>query len=166
MQFELRNLMVVEALSEETACYTAEIWIDGAPAFHASNRGQGSADLYRQLGQYTEAEVNDWLASNRPPRCYRGITLEPTLEFEVACLIDELENVRLLRRQLRTQLVTIEGGQVFSYALRKQPVTLVAKAVLARRPEAEIVNLGGEPALKRAVRILLDQSAHDEACAD
>ena len=40
MLFELRKLTIIEALSEETACYTAQIWIDGALAFEASNRGR------------------------------------------------------------------------------------------------------------------------------
>lgn len=46
MHIELRKLRVVAALSEETACYTAEIWIDGVRSFAASNRGHGGADDY------------------------------------------------------------------------------------------------------------------------
>lgn len=163
MLFELRKLTIIEALSEETACYTAQIWIDGALAFEASNRGQGGADHYRQAGTRTEAEVDAWLKANRTAQRHRGVELEPSLEFEVARLIDEVENSRLLRKQLRTRLVTIEGGNVFSYPLGSRSVAALAQAVLAKNPQAEVVNLGGQAMLRKAVKILQDRSAQDEA---
>jgi hypothetical protein len=58
MRIELKKLKVVVALSEETTCYTAEIWIDGARAFLASNRGHGAADDFHQVGALTEKEVD------------------------------------------------------------------------------------------------------------
>ncbi|MEL4419689.1 hypothetical protein, partial [Shewanella algae] len=88
--------------SEETPCYTAEIWIDGALAFHASNRGHGGADDYRQVSAITEAEVNSWLRVNRPTRSFHGMSFEPDLEHEIARLMDEAEHLGLLRRRKRT----------------------------------------------------------------
>ncbi|EZP69784.1 hypothetical protein BV96_03832 [Sphingomonas paucimobilis] len=158
MRIELRKLKIVKALSEETPCYTAEIWIDGAIAFLASNRGHGGADEYRQVGALTEAEVNAWLKINRPSRSYDGLTLEPDLEHEVARLIDEAEQLALLRRRLRSNIITIEGGAVYTYALKGRPAAAVIAAVRARKPDIGVVNEMGEPGLARAVQILLAQA--------
>lgn len=58
MQIELRKLKLALYLSEETTAYSAEIWIDGELAFHASNQGHGGADLYRQIGRWSEKDVD------------------------------------------------------------------------------------------------------------
>jgi len=155
MLIELRKVRIIKALSEETPCYTAEIWIDGALAFHASNRGHGGADDYRQVGAITEAEVNGWLRSNRPTRSFDGMTFEPNLEDEVARLMDAAEHLALLRRHLRTKIVTIEDGDVFTYPLKGRPAAGLIAAVRAKKPNCEIVNETGDAGLARAVEILL-----------
>jgi hypothetical protein len=155
MLIELRKLRIIKTLSEETPCYTAEIWIDGARAFHASNRGHGAADDYRQLGTVTEAEVNSWLQVNRPQRTFHGKTFEPDLEHEVARLMDEAEQSALLRRRLRTHIVTIEDGTVYTYPLKGRPAQVLTAAIRAKKPSAEIVNETGQAGLARAVQMLL-----------
>ena len=156
MLIELRKLKVIKALSEETSCYTAEIWIDGALAFLASNRGQGGADDYRQNGTITEAEVDRWLKAHRTTRTYQGINLEPSLEQEIATLIDEAESVSALRRRLRTNIVTIEDGAVYSYPLKKRPAEPLIAAIRSKKPTAEILNGADEATLLKAARLTLD----------
>lgn len=155
MLIELRRLKIIKALSEETPCYTAEIWIDGVLSFHASNRGHGGADDYRQAGAMTEAAVNAWLKANRPARAYYGMIFEPDLENEVARLMDEAEHLGLLRRRLRASIVTIEDGEVYTYPLKRRPAAALMSAIRAKKPDIEIVNETGEPGLVRAVHILL-----------
>lgn len=162
MLIELRKLRIIKALSEETPCYTAEIWIDGALAFHASNRGHGGADDYRQAGAITEAEVNSWLRANRPQRSSHGMTFNPELEDEVATLMDQAEQHALIRRRLRTHIVTIEDGAVYTYPLRGRPAVVIAAAIRAKKPDAEIVNDAGEPGIARAVQLLLTAAADRE----
>lgn len=84
MHIELRKLKVVDALSEETTCYSAEIWIDGQRAFLASNRGHGAADDYHAVGSVTEQAVDAWLAANRPVSRLGDSVMPHCLEFEVA----------------------------------------------------------------------------------
>lgn len=158
MLIELRKLKIIQELSEETPCYTAEIWIDGRLAFRASNRGHGGMDDYHQVGSITEAEVNAWLKANRPVPVFQGTELEPDLEHEVARLMDEAENIKMLRRQQRTRIITIEDGKVYTYPLKKRPAAHVIAAIKARKPAVEIINETGDEGLKRAVRILLDQA--------
>lgn len=160
MHIELRKLRVVAALSEETACYTAEIWIDGVRSFAASNRGHGGADDYHQLGSVTEAEVNDWLRANRTARVYRGVTLEPNLEHEVAHLMDVAEQTKSMKRRLRTSVITIESGAVYTYPLKGRPAAAVIAAIRKSKPGAEILNDGADAVITRAVELLL---ARDDA---
>lgn len=155
MLIELRKLRTIKALSEETPCYTAEIWIDGALAFHANNRGHGGADDYRQVGAVTEAEVSNWLRANRPQRSSHGMTFDPDLEHEVATLMDQAEQHALLRRRLRTHIVTIEDGVVYTYPLKGRPAAVIAAAIRAKKPDVEIVNEAGEPGIALVVQLLL-----------
>lgn len=155
MKIELRRINHNPKLSEETNAFSAEIWIDGEPAFEARNQGQGGCDLYRQLGRWCEAEVNVWLKANRPIRPFQGLTLEHDLEAEVGDLLASELEYRRLKRLLRTNLITIERGQIFQYPLRKRPLDLVARAVTATNPAAVIVNEGGDDVIRKAVAIVL-----------
>ncbi len=163
MLIELHKLRIIKALSEETPCYTAEIWIDGALAFHASNRSHGGADDYRQVSAITEAEVNSWLRVNRPTRSFHGMSFEPDLEHEIARLMDEAEHLGLLRRRKRTNVITIEDGEVYTYPLKGRPAATLIAAIRAKKPDIEIVNETGEAGLARAVRVLLAKASdHQE----
>lgn len=155
---ELRKLKIVRALSEETTCYTAEIWIDGRIAFHASNRGHGGADHYRRLGDVTEAEVDAWVKANQAARTVLGHELESSLENHVAVLIDEAEAITTLRRRLRTSIVIVENDQVFSVALRKRPPGPIVAALRAKSPAAEFVDPNDAVLLLKAARLMLDAS--------
>lgn len=155
MKIELRRINYNAKLSEETNAYTAEVWIDGERAFDARNQGQGGCDFYRQIGRWSEAEVSSWLKANRPVRTYQGLTLEHDLEAEVGDLLERELEYRRLKRLLRTNLVTIERGQIFQYPLRKRPLDLVARAVTATNRQAVIVNGGDEGVIRQALAILL-----------
>ncbi|KEQ53761.1 hypothetical protein [Sphingobium chlorophenolicum] len=164
MLIELRKLKIIKALSDETPCYTAEIWIDGALAFLASNRGHGAADDYRQVGALTEHAVNAWLRAHRPTRTFHGHTFEPDMEHEVARLMDEAEQTVLLRRRLRTHVITIEDGDVYTYPLKGRPAAALMSAIRARKAGVEFLNETGAAGLRRAVQLLMAKA--DLADAD
>jgi hypothetical protein len=155
MKIELRRINYNPKLSEETDAFTAELWIDGERAFDVCNQGQGGCDLYRQTGRWTEAEVDAWLKANRPIRPFQGLTLQHDLEAEVGDLLARELEYRRLKRLLRTNLITIERGQIFQYPLRKRSPDLVARAVLATNRQAVIVNGGSDDAIRQALAILL-----------
>ncbi|UXC92949.1 MULTISPECIES: hypothetical protein [Sphingobium] len=155
MEIELRRISYSAALSQETAAYSAEIWIDGELAFHARNQGTGGADFYHQVGRRTESEVNAWLKANRPPCRLDDIALEHDLEIEVSDLLLRAVEGRRLKRLLRTNLVTIENDQILQYPLRKRPLTVVARAVRATNPDAVVINDAGDELFARALDVLL-----------
>ncbi|MGD9811024.1 MAG: hypothetical protein AB7U35_06760 [Sphingobium sp.] len=159
MKIELRRVSYNAALSQETAAFTAEIWIDGALAFHARNQGTGGADFYHQVGQWTQAQVDSWLKANRPPRSLAGdIVCDHDLEIEVSDLLARAVEGRRLKRLLRTNLVTIENDRILHYPLRKRPLSIVARAVRATNPGAVIVNDAGDDVFARALDMLLATS--------
>ncbi|MGI9376018.1 MAG: hypothetical protein ACR2PC_07995 [Tsuneonella suprasediminis] len=156
MKIELRRISYNAALSQETAAFTAEVWIDGELAFHARNQGTGGADFYCQVGRWTEAEVNAWLTANRLPRSLGDdLTCDHGLEIEVSDLLIRAVEGKRLKRLLRTNLVTIERDQILQYPLRKRPLASVARAVRATNPEAVIVNDAGDDVFARALALLL-----------
>ena len=156
MNIELRRVSYNAALSQETSAFTAEVWIDGELAFHARNQGTGGADFYRQVGRWTEAEVNAWLTVNRLPRCLGDdLACDHDLEIEVSDLLTRAVEARRLKRLLRTNLVAIENGQILQYPLRKRPLAIIARAVRATNPDAVIVNDAGDDVFARALDVLL-----------
>ncbi len=156
MKIELRRISYNAALSQETAAFSAEVWIDGELAFHARNQGTGGADFYRQVGRWTETEVNAWLTANRLPR-YLGddLACDHDLEIEVSDLLTRAVEGKRLKRLLHTKLVTIESDQILQYPLRKRPLAIVARAVRAINPDAVIVNDAGDEVFARALDVLL-----------
>jgi len=156
MQIELRRVSYSAALSEETASFSAEVWIDGELAFHARNQGTGGADFYHQVGRWTVAEVDVWLKANRLPRYLEeNLACAHDLEIEVSELLLRTVEGRRLKRLLRTNLVTIENDQILQYSLRKRSLAIVTRAVLATNPAAVIVNDAGDEVFARALGVLL-----------
>lgn len=156
MQIELRRISYSAALSQETAAFSAEVWIEGELAFHARNQGTGGADFYHQVGRWTVAEVDAWLKANRPVRTLdENLGCDHDLEIEVADLLARELESRRLKRLLRTNLLTIESGQILQYPLRKRPPAMVARAVRATNPAAVIVNDAGDEVFARALDLLL-----------
>ena len=156
MKIELRRISYNAALSQETAAFAAEVWIDGELAFHARNQGTGGADFYRQVGRWTEAEVNAWLTANRLPRSLGDdLACDHDLEIEVSDLLMRAVEGKRLKRLLRTNLIAIERDQILQYPLRKRPLAIVARAVRATNPNAIIVNDAGDDVFTRALDVLL-----------
>ena len=165
MKIELRKLRVDKRLSEETMCYSAEIWIDDARAFVAGNRGHGGPDDFHQVGTTSLADVEAWLATTRPPRVAYGLTMKHDLEMEVSDLMIEAEQIATLRRRMKTNVVTIEGEQVYTYSLKGRAVSNVVASIRRSKPDVVVVNEGGDVALSTAVKLLLDAARKAEESA-
>lgn len=156
MQIELRRISYSAALSQETAAFSAEVWVDGEFAFHARNQGTGGADFYHQVGRWTVAEVDAWLKANRPVRYLdENLGCDHDLELEVSDLLIRAVEGRRLKRLLRTNLIAIEHDQILQYPLRKQPLAIVARVVRATNPATVIVNDAGDDVFARALDVLL-----------
>jgi len=57
MQIELKNFRFYDRLSEETLCFTANIWVNGTKCGSAENRGYGGETDYHHEGTEASKEL-------------------------------------------------------------------------------------------------------------
>ena len=57
MKIELKNVHYMAALSEETACFEASVYIDGVKAGSVSNRGHGGSNEYHPNALWQKLEA-------------------------------------------------------------------------------------------------------------
>lgn len=141
MKIELKNLKTLASLSEETHCFTATIYVDGKPAFEASNHGHGGCDMYRPIAPFTYDDVkriSDWLGENRPPITGYGSELKVDLELEVGELINAEIARKRLARILKSQIAVITPKGLATYPKRFAP-TPANIAIVKGRGE-QVVN--------------------------
>ncbi|MGE4404390.1 hypothetical protein [Pseudomonas sp.] len=175
MKIELKELKVSAALSQETTAYTAVIHIDGAPAFHASNRGHGGADEFDAVRDYSGPglkAVDDWLAVNEPPsgpfeadpakRTPWDCGSKCDLEMMVARLIDRHEAEKRLRRLLKSSIVRIgEDGQIYKLAMK--PTDAGIAMVRQTHPTWVIVNSASSEIIDQALTILCGSQDNEQS---
>jgi len=50
MNVELRKVQIHEDMSDESTCFSAEIWVDGKKLAHVQNDGMGGSHCYQPRG--------------------------------------------------------------------------------------------------------------------
>src|SRR5829696_3496700 len=192
MKIELRNVKIARSLSEETTAYTATIYVDGKPAFHASNHGHGGADMYHAVAGYTgpsEAEISAWLAENAPPmgpydpnpatRALYDNGTSCDLELFVGRLLGAHEAAaerkrieKKLDRLLAEKIVAVtKGGELTTWKAAPTAANLAAVKARAASDTVRFVGLG-EATRDEALRAFCpdlfvgDEGDSDEAVYD
>lgn len=108
MKFALKSVQHSERQSQETHSFSAFLYIDGVKSFEVSNDGWGGPNMTRQLGKLTEAEVNTWLAANRPNFGQEyGMSIEHDMDIEVGDLMNRYLAGKELDKMLKKGLVAI-----------------------------------------------------------
>lgn len=91
----LKNIRTNERLSQETHCYSADLWFQGRKIGIVSNAGHGGCDEF--LGNQDDWNAaNAWCEANLPTWDCNG-TPTPT-DLEIQC--GELVNEHLMRKEL------------------------------------------------------------------
>lgn len=120
---ELRKFHFAEFASEETNCYSAEVWVNGRPGFHASNEGHGGSDHYQPLA-YTDKGRADMDTAMAAIKAYcdargtttsHGIELEYDAELFIGDAVEEMLRQRerqKIVRKTKDMVVMIEDGQI------------------------------------------------------
>lgn len=96
MNITLRKIKIVERLSEETQCYTAELCLDGVKVADASNRGTGGSDDYYFKDQKVRKAMEDY-AKSLPPHANPYDPANPfpaDLEWLISDLLEKHEAER------------------------------------------------------------------------
>jgi hypothetical protein len=140
MKIELRNVKHSAALSEETAHFLAEIWIDGEEAGTARNQGTGGATriLPHHLGERLES-----YARSLPPLKTKFGALTQSADTLLSDAFDFWQAKRKLQRAFKTKGLYLRGGKLYE----TQKLNGMQMTSLRRQGIAWLAHLGAEQLL-------------------
>jgi hypothetical protein len=163
---ELKAIKHFEAMSEETQCFTANIYLNGKKVCVVKNEGHGGCNFYdytfkdKKTGEWKrdrgcEQALDQWADSHHITYEMDGETCEVTGEFssKLDWLIDEMLEKALelkdLKRWCRRQtLIQIEGDDKHTWRQFPVPFSQVVKDVLMMKFPT-ITRIANEEILKR-----------------
>lgn len=105
MKIELKKIIINERLSEETTCFTADIYIDDVLAGIVSNPGHGGENMIRPMNKFGAVLVQGAIsyAKRLPPEIFEGRELRMNLDLYISKLIDDVFNTKE-QKALETRL--------------------------------------------------------------
>lgn len=105
MNIELKNIQYAAFASEETACYSASLYVDGKKIGTVSNDGHGGPDRFHG-DQAAYEKANQWLAENHSPvDLFHGQPMLMDMEMHCARLLDEHLMAKELKRAMRSKVL-------------------------------------------------------------
>ena len=113
MQVELRKLKINDKLSEETTCFSAEVWADGVRVAEASNRGHGGSNDYRVLDKPKWQAFEAWVKAMPPipadpEKGYPALTMD--VDLYLGEVMEKAEQSAFVKRQCRTKTLFLLKG--------------------------------------------------------
>lgn len=133
MKIELKNVKHFAAMSEETDCYNATLYINGAKAGVVSNRGHGGPDDFHGDRELF-AKADAWCKENLPKWSMGDKTFDTDLEMHCGQLLGDYLAAKDLKRALKTKVLTVRDGQTEVYATSWKGVRAIeAKHIAAVR---------------------------------
>ena len=115
-KLELKNIKYFASMSEETPCYSADVFINGKKAIHVSNHGHGACDSQIMIKPFTYVELRDvynYLNDQSE------IDHEPLEEWCHDRLYDYLD-FKKLKRDFKTKFVCVDVEKNELYAYEKK----------------------------------------------
>ncbi len=111
MKIELKSIKTYERLSEETTCFTANLYVDGKLLAHVENSGKGGCTDYHLI-KLTDKEklrsVEDY-CKTLPDVVCDTFTFKSDLEY----VIDDLLEKHLLEKDQKKMNKNMEKGLVY-----------------------------------------------------
>jgi hypothetical protein len=139
MKIELRNVKYAAFASEETACFSATVVLDGKPAGTVSNDGHGGPDMHHPLS--LEERLNAY-AKTLPSYVAYGETFEHNAETVIGDLLDEHLLKRDYKRLVASRVLFVgSDGKLYQSSKLKKPqlATLIEKTK-ARSDVGQVLN--------------------------
>ena len=123
MKIELRNIKHFPAMSQETNCFTARIYLEDIYVADISNQGTGGADMIhpREGQRQLLIKLEEW-CKLQPPKEITGGGMDPftvPMDLEHYCddlLFDHLTRQDMLRAMKRKVLVRMPDGKIMEYS--------------------------------------------------
>ena len=110
MKIELKNIEHFESMSEETFCFSANLYVDGKKIGAVSNRGHGGCHEY-DFDMETVRQLNQWCKENLPKWSMDDQEYETDLELHISNLVADF----LERRFMNTVSITDFTGRELEY---------------------------------------------------
>lgn len=139
MNITLRNVKINKRLSEETTCFSANLYVDGKFAASVANRGQGGPDECRFVSHAVERAFHAYCAG-LPPVELEGVSLPMDAELLVGRLLQVHENTKLCRTKTVFRLKS-DAGSMFVMQTRFSPDV---KAFLLKKHGANLAEILNE----------------------
>ncbi len=99
MNFEIKKLSVQERLSEETLCFSADIWVDGKKIGEVTNRGHGGCNDY-----YWHDAVKGKALEDYAKRTVTKFNFDQ-LDIIIGDVIEKMQSEKQIKRWCKTKTV-------------------------------------------------------------
>lgn len=110
MKIELKKITYNARLSDETACFSADVWIDGVKRGTVSNHGTGGPD---EVHPRALADEIDAYAKTLPMREAYGHTFAQTHETIFGQLLDRYLMAKQLKRWMARSTVFVQDQKLW-----------------------------------------------------
>ena len=128
MNITLKNIKYMASLSEETHCFSADVWVDGKKMFGVKNAGHGGGDeVYGIKGGVEHVntvyrEIDEELGKDMAPQSDNAKALDlpelpNCLEFEVCNIINQWLDDKEIKKVMRT-VAYIVGDELFTVKVK------------------------------------------------
>jgi hypothetical protein len=136
MKIELKKISFDERLSEETNCFSADLYINGKKVGYCKNNGQGGCTDY-----YGNTKENNELIRQAEAYCktlpkikYHSLELEQSLEMTIDVLIEthlKDKAKKKMEKLFNTAIVFgIPNGNSYQYMNFKRPLSDISLSAL------------------------------------
>lgn len=153
IKIELRRISCNQRLSDETHCYTADLYVDGQRWGVVSNRGCGGSDDFAGTGGRNYGDLMDLdkrIAAEYPPTDLTGVgcpgeTMPESLESLCANLVSEHLIAKDMQRALTRSVLFLKAAEPGIFELKPKrgasfETSKFVAAVKAKYPDARILN--------------------------
>lgn len=114
MDITLKNVKHMASLSEETHCYSADLYVDGMKWGEVSNRGHGGPDDFHGVGGKGWRDIealNARIAAELPPYTNYGMTLEQDLEMVCGEIVNQHLVAKDFKRAMRAKVLWLDPAK-------------------------------------------------------
>lgn len=128
MKLELKNVKIHPDMSQETDCFSADLWVDGKKTGQVRNEGHGGSHRY-DIPYAIQDKLHEW--AKALPRKYDDIEMD--LDQAIDTLLTESEHRRWLARNTKGKtLVRFKGDKKGSWAVFKTPYSAQVDAGIVK----------------------------------
>lgn len=157
----IKNLTTNAALSEETACFSAVLYVDGVKTANVNNRGCGGAHEMRFVSgsKWNERTLDEACKAAYGTYEAYGMTMDYNLELLISTEVEVQTEVKSLKRRFKSKIVTLEDGQMLEYSYKGcKALTQAHYDAFAKKHEGKVVlNHKTDDELTAIVRQVVDK---------